>query len=88
MALSDVFYGIQDFSETVLFAPFNAMRELELESWTMANTMNWLFMLIGFVAFLYWMKQLKTFNDNNEEDRTSTSHSFLGGEQYHKDYES
>ncbi len=82
MALRDVFYGIKDFSEDVLFAPFNALRALELESWAAANIMSWLFILVGFVAFGYWMLQLKKFNDNNEEDRTSTSHSFLGGDKY------
>lgn len=87
MALRDVFYGIKDFSEEVLFAPFEAMRALELESWTMANTINWIFMIICFLALGYWMLQLKKFNANNEEDITSTSHSFLGGEKYHKDYE-
>lgn len=86
MALRDVFYGIQDFSESVLFAPFNAMRELELESWTMANTVNWIFMIICLLAFVYWMMQLNTFNKNEEEDRTSTSHSFLGGDKYHEGY--
>lgn len=86
MALRDVFYGIKDFSEEVLFAPFEAMRALELESWTAANAINWIFMVICFLALVYWMMQLNTFNKNNEEDRTSTSHSFLGGEKYHKDY--
>jgi len=84
MALKDVFYAIQDFSEAVLLAPFNALRALELESWALANTLNWIFMIICFVAFVYWMLQLKKFNDNNEEDRTSTSHSFLGGDKYQK----
>jgi len=36
-----------------------------------------MFVVIGFVAFGYWMKQLKIFEDNNEEDKSSTSHSFL-----------
>jgi len=38
---------------------------------------NWLFMIIGFIAMLYWMGQLKIFNENGEEDKTSTSHSYL-----------
>ena len=80
MAFRDIFYAIQEFTEEVLFAPFNALRALELENWTAANVMNWLFMLIGSVAFVYWMIQLKKFNDNNEEDTSSTSHSYLGGD--------
>lgn len=81
MALKDVFYGIAEFTEEVLFAPFDALRALELESWTAANLMNWIFMIVGFVAFVYWMLQLKKFNDNNEEDLTSTSHAYLGKNQ-------
>jgi hypothetical protein len=82
MALRDIFYGIQEFAEDVLFAPFEAMRALELENWTAANAINWFFMLICFLAFVYWMMQLKKFNDNNEEDRSSTSHAYLGGDTY------
>lgn len=78
MTWKGVFEGIQSFTESILFAPYDALRALELESWGLANIMSWLFMAIGFVAFLYWMKELKTYNDNGEEDRSSTSHSFLG----------
>jgi len=39
--------------------------------------MSWLFTIIGLVAFVYWMLQLKKFNDNNEEDKSITSHSYL-----------
>ena len=77
MEVKDIMYWIQDLVENVLFVPFNTLRSLELESWFGANIMSWIFMAIGFVAFLYWMKELKIFNDNNEEDRSSTSHGFL-----------
>lgn len=58
-----------------LFAPLDAIRFAD--SWWLQNTVNWMFIVIGFVAFGYWMKQLKSFEDNNEEDKSSTSHSFL-----------
>lgn len=77
MQVKDIMYAIEDLVVDVLFIPFDALRALELESWFGANIMSWIFMAIGFVAFLYWMKELKTFNDNNEEDRTSTSHGYL-----------
>jgi Tfp pilus assembly protein PilO len=57
--------------------PFDALRALELENWFAANTMSWILLVIGFVAMVYWMLQLKTFNDNNEEDKSISSHSFL-----------
>ncbi|MGB5942570.1 MAG: uracil phosphoribosyltransferase [Leeuwenhoekiella sp.] len=76
--MKDLFYGIEDFFVNVAFAPFDWLRELELDSWFAANALNWVFMLIGFAAFLFWMKQLKTFNDHNEENRTVMAHPFLG----------
>jgi hypothetical protein len=75
--MKDFFYGIQDLFVDGLFAPFDALRALELESWFSANIMSWIFMAIGFVAFTYWMLQLKKYNDNNEEDKSVTSHSYL-----------
>ena len=86
MALTDVYSAIEDFTLNVLFAPLDALRALELESWFAANALNWFFMAICITAFVYWMLQLKGFNENNEEDRTSTSHSFLGGDKYHNGY--
>jgi len=76
--MKDFFEMIQSLFVDGLLTPFDGFRAMELESWTAANAMNWLFMLIGFVAFFYWMKELKKFNDNNEEDRDPTAHSFLG----------
>lgn len=76
--MKDFFEGIQSFFEDFAFEPLNYMRSLELESWWLANLLNFVFMIIAFVAFLYWMKQLKIFNDNNEEDRDPSAHSFLG----------
>lgn len=75
--MKDFFYAIQDLFVNVLFMPFDALRALELENWFAANTMSWIFLVIGFVAMVYWMLQLKTFNDNNEEDKSISSHSFL-----------
>lgn len=75
--MTDFFYAIQDLFVDVLFAPFDALRALELENWTLANAFNWLLMLVGIVAFTYWMLQLKKFNDNNEEDKSISSHGYL-----------
>lgn len=75
--MKDFFYGIQDLFVDVLFAPFDALRALELESWFSANIMSWIFMIIGFVAFAYWMKQLAKYNANNEEDKSVSAHSYL-----------
>ena len=78
MSWKGFFEGIQSFFEQVAFAPYDALRGLEQDNWWAANIFSWLFIIIGFVAFFYWMKQLRIFNENNEEDRSQTSHSFLG----------
>jgi len=75
--MKDFFYGIQDLFVNYLFTPFDALRVYELESWFGANIMSWIFMLIGFVAFIYWMKQLAQYNANNEEDKSVSAHSYL-----------
>ena len=75
--MKDLFYAIQDLFETVLLAPYDALRALELENWFGANIVTWIFMAIGIVAFVYWMLQLKSFNDPNAEDKIISSHSYL-----------
>ena len=75
--MKDFFEFIQSLFVDILFVPMDALRALELESWTGANIMNWMFMLIGFLAFFYWMKELKKYNDTGEENRDPKAHSFL-----------
>lgn len=76
--MKDFFEGIASLFTDILFIPFDALRDLEYESWFLANIMNWIFIIIGFAALVYWMLQLKKFNDNNEENRDPKAHSFLG----------
>jgi len=76
--MKEIFEGIAWLFEKVLFVPYDAFRQLQLTSWFAANIMNWIFLVVGFAAFIYWMLQLKKYNDTNEEDRDQTAHSFLG----------
>lgn len=76
--MKDFFEGIAWLFTEILFIPFDALRQLQDESWFLANIMNWIFMIVCFLAFFYWMIQLKKYNDNDEEDRDPTAHSFLG----------
>lgn len=76
--MKDFFEGIASLFEDFLFIPLDALRELQDESWWAANGLNFVFILIAFVAFLYWMKQLKNFKDNDEEDTSVIAHPFLG----------
>jgi hypothetical protein len=75
--MKDFFYAIQDLFVNVLFAPLDAIKNLELENWFAANTISWIFILIGFVAMVYWMLQLRSFDKNNEENKTVSAHSYL-----------
>lgn len=77
MTWKGFFEGIQSLAEDILFAPFDALR-LGVDNWWVSNIISWILFAIGVVAFIYWMGQLKKFNDNNEEDKSITSHSFLG----------
>lgn len=76
--MKDIFEGIAYLFEEILFVPLDALRSLELNSWWAANALNFIFILVGFVAFAFWMKQLKHYNDNNDDDRDPSAHSFLG----------
>ncbi|MRI01067.1 uracil phosphoribosyltransferase [Kriegella sp. EG-1] len=69
------FEGINDLFVNVLFAPFDFFRFME--SWWVANTVNWILAIIGTVAFVYWMLQLKEYAANDEEDKSISSHSYL-----------
>ena len=75
--MKDFFYGIEDLFVNFLFKPYDALRSLELESWTLANIVSWIFLIVGFAAFVYWMLQLKKYNDNNEENKSISAHSYL-----------
>jgi len=69
------FEGIQYLFEEILFMPYDFFRFME--NWWSSNLINWLLFIIGVVAMVYWILQLKKFDDNNEEDKSISSHSFL-----------
>ena len=71
------FEAIQYLFVDILFAPLDFIRSLELSSWFAANTINWFFMIICASAMVYWVKQLKLHQDNNEDNQDTTAHSFL-----------
>jgi len=71
------FEGIQYLFVNILFAPLDFLRRLELISWFGANTINWIFMIICSAAIVYWIKQLRIFDDAGTENQDTTAHSFL-----------
>jgi hypothetical protein len=73
--MTSLFKAIEDLFVNFLFLPFDALRAMD--SWWGASMLNWIFVVIGFVAMIYWMLQLKDFNKKGEEDKSVTAHSFL-----------
>ncbi len=73
--MTSFFRGIEDLFVNYLFWPLDQIRYME--NWWGANFFNWILMAIGFAGFIYWMLELKKYHDNDEEDMSSTSHSFL-----------
>ncbi|GEC70702.1 hypothetical protein SAMN05443543_102330 [Flavobacterium flevense] len=71
------FEGIQSLFVDFLFKPLDWLRSLELVSWFGANTINWIFMIICTAAIVYWIKQLRIFDDAGTENQDTTAHSFL-----------
>lgn len=74
---TSIFHGIQFLFVDVLFVPMDWFAKLELTNWWVANLLNWIFIIICTVAFVYWLKQLRIFAANNEDDQDTTAHSFL-----------
>lgn len=66
MTWRDFWEGIASLFENVLLVPYKALFKLELESWFLANIVSWIFLITGAVAFIYWMLQLRKYNDNTE----------------------
>lgn len=71
------FEGIQSLFVDFLFKPLDWLRSWELSSWFGANFLNWIFMIICTVAIVYWIKQLRIFDDAGTENQDTTAHSFL-----------
>lgn len=71
------FEGIQYLFVNILFAPLDFLRSLELSSWFVANTINWIFMIICASAMVYWIKQLRIFDEAGTEKQDTTAHSFF-----------
>ncbi len=69
------FEGLEDLFVSVLFAPYDFLRFMG--NWWVENTLNWLFVIIGFAAFIYWMLQLKKYNKTEKEDESISAHSYL-----------
>ena len=75
--MKNFFEGIAWLFEEVLFLPYTVLRQLEQTHCTLANSVNWIFLIVGFSAMVYWVLQLNLFEKNGEEDKDPSAHSFL-----------
>tara|TARA_B000000475_G_C15877135_1_gene398846 strand:+ start:375 stop:602 length:228 start_codon:yes stop_codon:yes gene_type:complete len=75
--MKNFFEGIAWLFEEILFLPYSILRELELTNWAFANTVNWIFLVVGLSAMIYWVLQLNLFDKKGEENKDTSAHSFL-----------
>lgn len=69
------FEWIENLFVNGLFAPFDMFREMQ--NWWTANSVNWIFVVIGAIAMVYWLMQIRLSEKKGEEDHSITSHSYL-----------
>lgn len=75
--MTEFFYFIEYLFVEILFLPLDFLRSLELESWSLANSINFLFIITIICALSYWTFQLMGFSKRGEEDEDPSAHSFL-----------
>ncbi len=56
MIANNIFKTIGDFFTNILFAPHEALRSMD--NWWVQNIVSWIFILVAFIAFLYWLGEL------------------------------
>ncbi len=77
MTWKGFFEGIETIFVDGLFWPYDQLRSLEPSTWFGANMISWVFVLIGFVALIYWIGELKKYDDEGSEDRSIKAHEYL-----------
>jgi hypothetical protein len=75
--MKKIFEGIAWLFEEILLLPYTELRQIEPSNWVISNTVNWLFLLVGFSALIYWILQLNLFDKKGEENKDPSAHSFL-----------
>lgn len=75
--MRNFFEGIAHLFESVLFVPLEILRFIEESNWTLSNTINWIFLVVGLVASVYWIIKLRKFDRKGEENKEITAHTYL-----------
>lgn len=75
--MKKIFEATATLFEDIMFLPYQLLTQLEPYSWWLANGVSFFFLTIGFIATVYWIKQLRKFDKNREENKDPSAHSFL-----------
>jgi hypothetical protein len=75
--MKNLFETIASLFEDLLFLPYQVLTQIESFSWWLANGVSFLFIAIGSIAAVYWIKQLRKFDKSGEENKDPSAHSFL-----------
>ena len=75
--MKNFFEAVASLFQDLLFLPYQLLTQLEPSSWWLANGMSFIFLAIGFVAAVYWIKQVRRFDQSGEENTDTSAHSFL-----------
>jgi uncharacterized membrane protein len=65
MIANNIFKAIGDFFTNVLFSPYNSLRSMD--NWWLQSTISWIFIVIAFIAFLYWMGEIRKYKKAGNE---------------------
>ena len=65
MIANNIFKAIGDFFTNVLLTPFDNIRAMD--NWWLQSTMSWIFILITFIAFFYWLGELRKYKKAGNE---------------------
>ena len=65
MIANNIFKAIGDFFTNVLFAPYHEIRFSD--NWWLQNTVSWVFIVITFIAFFYWLGELRKYKKAGNE---------------------
>ena len=65
MIANNIFRAIGDFFTNVLFTPFQTIRDMD--NWWVQNSVNWIFVVITSIAFLYWIGEMRKYKKAGED---------------------
>lgn len=65
MIANNIFKALGDFFTNVLFGPYDSIRFSD--NWWAQNSLSWVFIAITFVAFFYWMGEIRKYKKAGNE---------------------